>query len=232
MSTLVFVHGAASTGKIFAAQTAAFPKSVALTLPGHTTPGFGDSIDAFADFVGEVLHAQAYHDAIVVGSSMGGAIALTLALRKHPSVRAIALLGSGAKLRVAPAIFEAIDADFPAAAKQLAAYFFAEPRPEWIDASVATMLEVGAKQTKADFAACNAFDVSERVAEIGIPVLAVTGEKDVMTPPKFATFLGDRIPGAQTRIVPEAGHLLFVERPHETNDALRAFVSLIDTPQS
>ena len=45
---VVFVHGAGCTGEIFAAQTAAFDHSIALTLPGHTTPGEPASIEAFA----------------------------------------------------------------------------------------------------------------------------------------------------------------------------------------
>lgn len=224
---LVFLHGAGGDGSIFAAQTGAFANSVALNLPGHSRDGFCDSISAFADDIAQQLEFAGFDEVVLAGSSMGGAIALELALRKHPSVKGIALLGSGAKLRVAPAIFDAIDADFPAAATLLAGYFFAAPTELQLKSSVALMLSIGQKQTKADFQACNAFDVADRVNEIRIPLLALTGERDVMTPPKFADFLADRVPGAQTRIVPGAGHLLFIERPAETNEALRAFVSQI-----
>ena len=225
---LVFIHGAGCDGSVFVHQTRAFENAVALNLLGHGRPGYAESISAFADDVANELAHNGFDNVILAGSSMGGAIALELALRKHPAVRALALLGSGAKLRVAPAIFEAIDKDFPAAAKMLAGYFFHQPNPAMIDAAVAAMLAVGPAQTHADFAACNAFDVTERVAEIAVPVLALTGEGDVMTPPKMAAFLADRIPGAQARIIPGAGHLLFIERPVETNDALRTFVSQVD----
>lgn len=224
---LVFIHGAGGDSSVFAAQTSAFANSVAFNLPGHSRDGFCDSVGAFADDVAHQLEHMGLSDVVLVGSSMGGAIALELALRKHPAVRGVALLGSGAKLRVAPAIFDSIDADFPAAAKMLSGYFFAAPTELQLKSVVALMLSVGQKQTKVDFAACNAFDVSDRVHDIRIPLLALTGERDMMTPPKFADFLGDRVPGAQTRIVSGAGHLLFIERPAETNEALRAFVSQI-----
>jgi 3-oxoadipate enol-lactonase len=88
---------------------------------------------------------------------------------------------------------------------------------------VATMLKVGQAQTLRDFRACNAFDATERIASLRVPLLALTGERDVLTPPKFAQWFADRVPGAQARILPDAGHLAMIERPEETNAALRAF---------
>ena len=86
------------------------------------------------------------------------------------------------------------------------------------------MLAVGEEQTRADFQACDAFDALERMAEIEVPLLALSGESDAMVPPKFSRAAADRVPRGEARIVPGAGHLLFIERPDETNEALRAFV--------
>ncbi|HEV7178415.1 MAG TPA: alpha/beta fold hydrolase [Candidatus Baltobacteraceae bacterium] len=224
---LVFIHGSGCTGDVFASQVTAFPGSRALDLPGHTTPGEPSSVAEFADAVD--LECAALHDVVLVGNSLGGAIALELALRKRPWLRAVVLIGSGAKLRVSPAILEGLAGDFPAAARRIAQYFFAEPLQERVDAAVAEMLRVGQAQTLRDFQACNAFDVTERLAGITVPLLAITGEKDVMTPPKFAAFLADRVPGATARILPGAGHLAMVERPDDTNEALRAFVTHIES---
>ena len=134
------------------------------------------------------------------------------------------MLGSGSKLRVAPALFESLERDFETGVRGLVPMFFAAPSPAMIDASVAEMLAVGQAQTVADFRACDAFDATERLAGLALPLLALTGEQDKLTPPKFAAFLADRVPGAEARILPEAGHLAMVERPDETNAALRAFV--------
>src|SRR5271170_4548525 len=110
--TVVFVHGAGCTGEIFAEQTAAFDGSIALTLPGHTTPGEPASIEAFADAVSAELSARALSDVVLCGHSMGGAIALELALRHEARVRAIVMLSSGARLRMSPAMLEAMERDF------------------------------------------------------------------------------------------------------------------------
>lgn len=229
MPTLVFLHGAGLTPRVFTQQLKAFPNSVAPPLPGHGVPGNPSSIDAFADAIAQTLRARGVTDAVLVGSSMGGAIALELALRRDPSAGAVVLLGSSGKLRVAHAIFDAIDNDFRAAAQMLAGYFFAHPTDERLSEVVTQMLSVGQAQTRRDFEACDSFDVLGRLEEIKVPLLALSGENDVMVPPKFALALADRVPAAQARILPDAGHLLFIERPEDTNEALRTFVSSIES---
>jgi pimeloyl-ACP methyl ester carboxylesterase len=227
MSTLVLIHGAGGTSAVFSMLRPAFPDSVALTLPGHMTPGAPASIAEFADAVADDMQRLAIEDAILCGVSMGGAIALELALRKHPSVQGVALLGSGSRLRVASSILEGLETDFGATARTVAGYFFANPTEELVSFSTGLMQAVGKAQTLRDFHACNAFDVTERLGEIAVPLCAITGELDAMTPPKFALSMADRVPGATARIVPGAGHLALVERPEETNAALRSFVTII-----
>ncbi|MBV8637433.1 MAG: alpha/beta hydrolase [Candidatus Eremiobacteraeota bacterium] len=229
MTQLVFIHGAGCTPSVFAQQLAAFPGSTAPLLPGHGTPGEPATIAEFADAVALTLERNDLHDVVLAGSSMGGAIALELALRREPRVRAVVLLGSSGKLRVAPAIFDAIDRDFPGAARMLAGYFYAQPTEELLERSVAEMLAVGQAQTRRDFEACNTFDVLDRLGEIDVPLLVLSGEKDAMVSPKFSLAVADRVSGAQARIVEGTGHLLFIERPDDTNDALRTFVSSIDS---
>jgi 3-oxoadipate enol-lactonase len=218
-----FVHGSGCTGDVFAAQLAAFPDGYATTLPGHAKPGAPATIGDFADAVAAELAANNYDEAIVCGSSMGGAIALELAVRAGPRVKAIVLLGSGSRLRVAPALFESLEGDFPAGARALAPLFFADPTPERIEATVAMMLRVGQAQTVRDFRACDAFDLTDRLGDVRIPILALTGESDRLTPPKYAQLVADRVPGGLARILPGAGHLAMVEKPEETNAALREF---------
>jgi len=226
---IVFVHGAGSNGDVFAAQTAAFSGALALSLPGHGAPGEPATVEDFADAVQAELARRDLHDVIVCGHSMGGAIALELALRRDAHLRGVVMLSSGAKLRVAPAIFEQLESDFTAAANTIPRYYFADPVPERMQQATQTMLAVGQAQTLRDFRACDAFDRIARLGEVALPLLALTGEQDVMTPPKFATALADRVPGAAARILSGAGHFAMVERPGDVNDALSAFVTHVDS---
>jgi 3-oxoadipate enol-lactonase len=222
----VFIHGSGCTGSVFAAQAAVFPGSYAVDLPGHGTPPLQEpaSIALYADAIERELETRGIEGAVLCGNSMGGAIALEVGLRKNPRVGAIVMLGSGSKLRVAPALFESFERDFEAGVRGVVPMFFANPTPALIETSVAEMLAVGQAQTVADFRACDAFDATERLGDLAVPLLALTGEQDRLTPPKYAAFLADRVPGAEARILPDAGHLAMVERPDQTNAALRAFV--------
>lgn len=223
--TLLFIHGAGCTREVFEAQIAAFPGSHAIDLPGHASPGSPSSIAEFADAVDAYVRDHGLDAVIPCGHSMGGAIALDLALRKPAWLKAAVLLGSGGRMRVAPAFIEGLQTDFEGTARTIARYFFAQASAERIDRAVDLMRRVGQAQTVRDFRACNAFDVLDRLDELAIPLLAMTGEADQMMPPKFAAALADRVPGAQARIVPGAGHFVMAERPTETNEAITAFLS-------
>src|SRR5580704_11799220 len=145
----VFIHGSGSTGSVFAAQSVAFPVSYAIDLPGHRTPPLESpvSIGAYADVVERELETRDIEGAVLCGSSMGGAIALEVGLRANPRVGAIVMLGSGSKLRVAPALFESLEGDFEAAVRGVVSMFFAAPTPAMIESSVSELLQVGQAQT-------------------------------------------------------------------------------------
>ncbi len=220
--TLVFVHGAGCTRDVFAHQVDAFAGSVALALPGNGVRV--QSIEDFAAAVADALRDADIAEAVLCGSSMGGAIALELALQRNPRVRALVLLGSGARLRVAPATLEALQADFPSASHAFAQHCFAQATPELVGTAVRMLEHRGQQQTLADLRACDAFDRIARLGEMHLPGLALNGRLDALTPPKYALLLGDRIPGAKVEIIEHAGHLAMLERPRETNAALYAFL--------
>src|SRR6185437_1770000 len=134
-------------------------------------------------------------------------------------------IGSGARLRVAPALFEALATDFAAAAADLAARFFATPEPAWIANAMAQMEYVGADQTLRDFHACNAFDAVDRLGALHVPLLAISGDGDALVPPKYGAFVADRVPVGAARIIGGAGHFAMVERPGEANALISAFVA-------
>jgi pimeloyl-ACP methyl ester carboxylesterase len=223
--TLLFLHGAGFTGDVFDGLRAAFPDSHAPNLPGHLREGEPESMAEFAAFAAGYARDRGLQDLVLCGHSMGGAIAIETALSGGLSLRALVLLGSGARLRVAPAFLQGIETDFHATAREIAGYFFAANTPERVEWAAQSMERVGQAQTLRDFRACDAFDALDRLGGIGVPVLALTGEADRMTPPKYAQALADRVPAGQARRVTGAGHLLMVERPAETIAEIRTFLS-------
>lgn len=224
MSELVFIHGSGFTSAAFAQQRTSFPKAHAPDLPGHTVPGSCASVSQFADFIEGYVRERRLRGVVLCGNSLGGAIALECALRNLPDLAGIILLGSGSRLRVSPDILRALADDFEAGARTIAGYLYAEASPERLDAAVASMRAVGQQQTLLDYRACDAFNLTDRLPDIRLPLLAITGESDRMTPPKYALALANRVPGAEARIVPGAGHLVMLERPAESNELIEGFV--------
>lgn len=223
--TLLFLHGAGCTGEVFSAQLPAFPGAHAPNLPGHLCEGSPQSIAQFADAVDAYVVKHGLQRVVLAGHSMGAAIAIESALRKAPWLRAAVLIGGGARMRVAPAFLDGLRTDFEETAKTIAGYFYADDSPERIEAAVERMRSVGRDQTLRDFVACDVFDALERLGEITVPVLALTGEADKLAPAKHALALAGRVPGAQARIIPGAGHFVMVERPAETNAVAAAFLA-------
>ena len=135
---------------------------------------------------------------VVAGHSLGGAIALELALLRPSWLAGVALISTGARLRVHPEILAAVAADDGEA---LARWGLPWPAR----APVATHV--------ADWRAANDFDRMARLAEVGVPALVVVGTNDTLTPPKYADALARGIPGATLVVIEGAGHIVHEERP-------------------
>jgi pimeloyl-ACP methyl ester carboxylesterase len=166
--------------------------------------------------------------AIIVGHSMGGAIALNLAL-EHPTVVAgLGLVSTGARLRVHPTIMEltAVPETFAEGIEQISAWSFG-PRadPRLVELAAKRMLETPQHVFQADFAACDVFDVRERLSEIRTATLVICGSEDRMTPVRFAQSLAEHISGAALTILPEAGHMAILEQPQAILGAFKNFLS-------
>jgi pimeloyl-ACP methyl ester carboxylesterase len=86
------------------------------------------------------------------------------------------------------------------------------------------LLKVKPEVTLGDFMACDKFDRMSSVGDITCPTLVVCGEDDRMTPNKYSEYLHDRIKNSQLAIIPGAGHGVMLEKPHEFNRVLEAFL--------
>lgn len=69
------------------------------------------------------------------------------------------------------------------------------------------------------------FNAESRISQIQAPTLIMAGSDDEVVPPGNAQLLGERIPGSMVRIIDKTGHLFFIEKPDEANQAVLDFLS-------
>jgi pimeloyl-ACP methyl ester carboxylesterase len=229
--TVVLVHGAGGSHMTWTRQLEGLAdraRVVALDLPGHgASPGEGcPAVAEYAAAVEAFIRALGAGIVVLGGHSMGGAIVQTVALRSPGLLAGLVLVGTGARLRVFPRLFELMEQEYARGVDFVMQY-------AWSPAALAAlreggrraMLDTRAAVTISDFRACDGFDLMDRVGQIRLPTLVIVGEDDQLTPPKYSEFLAGAIPGARLVRIPRAGHYAPLEQPEAVNRALREFLA-------
>ncbi|HSF82471.1 MAG TPA: alpha/beta hydrolase [Anaerolineales bacterium] len=231
---VVLIHGAGGNHLYWPSEIRRLPgvRTYALDLPGHgKSEGPGEqSIPGYVQALVYWLQAAGLHRAVFVGHSMGGAIAIGLALQHPDHVLALGLLGTSASMRVNPALIEdsANAARFERAIRNVISWSFGSQVPEKLSSTAyKRMADTRPSVLHGDFLACDGFIVNDRLGEITCPVLVLCGEEDKMTPVRKAQQLADSIPQARLEVVHGAGHMLMLEKPQVVADLLRRFLDRI-----
>ena len=68
-------------------------------------------------------------------------------------------------------------------------------------------------------------DFSNELAEIDVPTLVIVGEADAISPVEEMTSIAHRMPQAELRVIPNAGHMAPLENPAAVNAAIEAFLN-------
>ncbi|USZ67751.1 alpha/beta hydrolase [Halorussus salilacus] len=232
-SGVLCVHGSGGTKEVWKAQLgrlASHRPVAALDLSGHgdsedfdADPGW-ETLSAYADDVAAV--AEETDAGVLVGNSLGGAVALQFAIERDHDLDALVLAGTGAKLPVLSDLLGWLDSDFDRAVEFLHGEdrLFHDPDSRYVELSTEAMHEVGQRVTRRDFLSCHEFDLRDRLDEVDVPTLAVVGEHDKLTPPDYHEYLADEIPGGRYREIEGAAHLAMLEEPERFNDAVSEFL--------
>ncbi len=234
---LVLVHGAAGSHVHWPAELRrlAGVNVYALDLPAHgrSSGRSRATLQEYADTVHLFALAAGLRRATVLGHSMGGAIVQLLAARRPPWLDCAVVAGAGAQLRVDPTILEGLrpesgrdgfektvnlicqQAYGPLASRQMVYH------------GRQLLLAVEPAVFHADYLACAGFDSSGELPHINLLVLVISGSLDRIAPPEDGRYLSHHIPGAQLVEIRDAGHMMIVERPMETAQAVGRFLGLI-----
>ena len=232
----IMLHGAGSNGHAWHHQLDHLGRAhspIAIDLPAHGRSSGVEglkTIEQYGDFVAAFFDALGISSAVIAGRSMGGAIAMDLALRYPKRVAAIVPIVTAAKFNIPSARIEALravamgrapqafvtDGYSPATIKD----HFEVVREGWME-----QIQTDPRVRYTDIMACAACDLREQISRIDKPALILAGADDSVTTPADAELIHGRIRGSKLRVIRNAGHHMPNEQPTEVNAAIESFLS-------
>ena len=241
--TVVLVHGAGGNRTQWGTQARHLAARgfdvLAIDLPGHgNSPGPAcTEIGSYGEAVLADLDARGIDRVAVAGHSMGAMIALWIAATASDRVSHLGLIGAGLALAVNPALLNGTRDEPLVAAEAIvdwghssASHIGASETPGlWMDgidlAVFRAEIVAHPGSLHADFAATAAFDGTDLAQSVSAPTVVISGQRDLMTPPKLGKAAAAAIDGATYIEFADAGHMLMTERPLELSKALHSFFS-------
>jgi pimeloyl-ACP methyl ester carboxylesterase len=227
---LLLIHGAGGQHTHWPPQVRreGLVRILAPDLPGHGRSE-GPCRSSVAEYAADMLalmDALGIERFIPAGHSMGGAIALQLALDAPERIAGLVLAASGARLRVTPQILDRVRSDFEEVADLVIRYSFSPAADDSLRRLARrTLRQIPPQVVYGDYLACDRFDVMDRLPQIAIPALVIGGTADQMTPSKYQQYLADCLPDAELHLVDGAGHMVQTERPEEVAAILRGWLA-------
>jgi 3-oxoadipate enol-lactonase len=233
---LVYLHSLGTELRIWDPLIARLPGRlhVRLDLRGHGLSEVPTGPYRIADMAGDVLAVLAdleIERAVLVGVSIGGQIALRVALERPRSVRGLVALDTAARIGDRATWNARMDEVRAGGLEAIADAVVAR----WFAPSIAArdpMAQRGYRNlllrtpVAGYLAACAALrdeDLRARLGAIDCPSLVLCGSEDTATPPALVRGLAAALPRARYREIEDAGHLPCIDRPDRTARHLASF---------
>jgi pimeloyl-ACP methyl ester carboxylesterase len=227
--TIILIHGAASSHLVWARDLRHIEgyRVLAIDLPGHgRSEGVGfDRIEDYAKAVGSLLDVVNVRQCILLGHSMGGAIAQTLAHFQPERVIGLILIATAAKLPVNPTLLKTVLTDLRQVAEMINRWEWSpDAPPDLKQNSLERMMELPPELIYQDYLACDRFNITPHLPEITAPTLIIGGTADKMTPLAWLQNLATGLPHTTLETISGAGHYVILERPQKIGEIVQAWL--------
>ena len=250
---LVLIHGLATTAHVWDAVVPALARDrmvVTLDVPGFgasAPAGPGFALDRVADRIARTVAAHGIPTPFdLVGHSLGGAIALTLAARRPTSVRRLILVAPAGLTplprpasvllpALAPGLHAARRYAAPLAAsahgRRLLLAFTAADGARMTERRARSIVDASATATRTASAlrAVISADLRPLLQDSRAPLGVIWGQADRTIPARGARALLKLRPDARLELVQRAGHVLMLERPAAFVGALERLMDRLPT---
>jgi pimeloyl-ACP methyl ester carboxylesterase len=246
---LVMVHGFSASLHAWEPWVAILGRDyriVTLDLPGHgltrAPAGYQPSIDRYADLVDDLAQRLKLGRYVVIGNSMGGAVAWDLALRRPSHLRGLVLVdAAGLRLKGqrddSPLIFRLLrnpvgrallrNTDNRMMAENALRAAYVDPTlvtPALVDRYVELSRAPGHRDILLSTQGGEKGATAATLAQIRVPTLVMHGEKDALIPVASGRAMAAAIPGARLITYPGIGHVPMEQIPDRSAADLRAFL--------
>lgn len=251
---IVLLHGVTLAASIWNHQLGDLAdrhRVVAFDWRGHgrSLPGTGGyGLDLLADDLDLVLETLDLTRAVLVGHSMGGMAMMHFCRRNKQTLyrRVVGLVfqstaasdvasgpASGVfrlgrvfakqQPELAGKLYQAVPGDLGYAGARLG--FGRNPSPLWIEQTRTLLAAMSPTAIARSTLALLDHDERKVLPSLELPALVLVGSSDLVTPPRQARDIADRIPGARLHEFDDAGHLLMLERREELANEVAAFTA-------
>ena len=197
---------------------------------GHPRPDGFTSVSALALSYLSLIEKLDLTDVVVIGNSIGGWIAAEMALFASPRIAAMVLLNAVGIDGGSPALAVVDPSQLPPAERAAKAFFdpqrfaFGPATPEaaaMMLANLATLRVYGGTHFSHDPT------LRPRLAQLRLPSLLAWGESDGISNRDYGKLYADSIPGAQFKLVREAGHFPQLEQLETVTALIKTFIEPI-----
>ncbi len=237
----LFLHGLFTSSAAFREPIAALSQTrrvLALDWPGHgesSVAESGTTLDDLERAVEGILDHAGESDAVLVGSSLGGIVALRFAVRRPERVRAVVAIGTpyapeseADRERHARTLDVARRLGAAPVLRSMATRLFGATTRKWRPEIVRGWLEEAARVDLPSVEALSCAAVTRGpVGALRRALLVVHGDEDLVVPLADAGLFGRSTPGATLEVVPECGHSVPLEDPRGLTLILSRFLEVI-----
>ena len=224
-TTIVFVHGSGGDASVWNAQVTHFADTCdvrAIDLPGRRSDAAIVTLSTCVERLRD--HVSSLEMPVVVGHSLGAAVALEYALKDPDTVGGLVLIGAAASVDIPERLIDLVRSDLDAALETLPrALLGRTPDQAAVIRLVDQIRRVPVDAFLGDLRTSAEFNFAGRLKSFHAPVLVVQGAEDRVTTTGAGRDLATALGGAFEEIA-ASGHMVMLEQPDVLNQTIERFL--------